>query len=459
MKILKLNAAFFLTFSLFFILSSCANKDKDYDKEKAISAFAAVDSLKIDESLKNKEISIPKAKKNSSFNGSLSFYNQEIENFDKNFSQKNKFFSNSKTIKFEDNNLFYSGFGFFSSADFVFNPIILEDRIFTLNSSANLISFDLETGKKNWKTKIFKKNSLKNYSLPKILYKKIAENEIIFAINGINEIAAVNAKNGEIIWQKKISSIPNSSIIADDENIYFTTNDNKLFAIDIKNGDLKWIFSAILLNTAIFGSADPLIYQDKIIAAFSSGEIYLIDKKTGSQIWSQSLNISKAINSDFYLNDIDATPIIKNDIVFAVGNGGLMMAIDAKNGNYIWRKEISTIADYWAAGEFLFLINNENKLMAIEQKTGKIKWLSQLPKQKKEKKAETKFIYNNVVMIDSKLMISRSDGVLLIASPFDGSIEFEFDIGEKIYHSPIIVGDKIYFHKIEKFSSKLIEIK
>ena len=34
------------------------------------------------------------------------------------------------------------------------------------------------------------------------------------------------------------------------------------------------------------------------------------------------------------------------------------MAINADNGNYLWKKEIAGITDFWLAGDFLFVINN-----------------------------------------------------------------------------------------------------
>ncbi len=441
----------FLQFSLLataLIISACS-KDEDYDRTKAVSAFATIDHVKVDSALENTEVKLPPQQKNNFWGGSRGQQNQEIENFEKEFS-----LNEGKGILLKKSSkdwFFYSGD---SDDHFVFSPIVKDGKIFALDPTEVLAARDLASGKKIWKTKLFPKTYLQNYRSPKISY---AAGKI-FAIGGVNKIAAVNEVDGKILWTKDISSIPVSSPISDGKLVYVTTNNNKLYAFNAEKGELEWVHSGILRPTAIFGAAEPVLYKDLVITSYSSGEIYALKRKTGEAVWSQDLNLSRAINSDFYLNDIDATPIVKDDVIYAIGNGGLMMAINSTNGNYLWRKEIAGIVNFWAAGEFLFVINNDNKLLAIHKKSGGIKWISQLPNFKKENKPTTKIIYSGVIMAGDKLLISRVDGQLLIVSPIDGKIETNFEVGKKIYHSPLVVDGKIYLHTIGRYTAELLEI-
>ncbi len=444
-------------FGLLFF-SACSDKNKEYDKTKAVSAFAIIDPIKVDSTLEKIAISLPKQQKNNMWNGSSSEQNQYLENIAKDFSQKKKFFSNKSEIVLKDSDLFWSSFGGTANDDFVFSPIIKDNKIFVLNAKGKLTSYDLRSHKKLWHSQVFPRFLLKNYRNPKIYYAKSLSGDTIFAIAGVNKIAAIDATNGKVLWLKDIASIPLSTPVSDGEMVYITTNDNKIYALSAKDGDLQWIAPAILRNTAILGAADPILYKDQIIASFSSGEIYALKRKTGEFLWSQDFNLSKANSSDFYLNDIDATPVIKGDVLYSIGNSGLMMAVDLKNGNYLWRKEIAGIIDFWSAGDFLFVINNDNKLLAISKSNGAIKWISQLPHWKKEKKPETKFIYNGVIMAGDKLLVSRTDGELLLISPFDGKIEQTFDVGKRIYHAPIVVNGKIYFHNMGSYVVDVLEI-
>jgi outer membrane protein assembly factor BamB len=438
-------------FSLIFLLIACS-KDQEYDKTKAISAFVIIDSVAVDKSLEKTSITPPQQKNNTTW---MAASNAEIENFAKNFSyQKKGFFSSEMEISLQKKSqswFFYSGDLY---SHFVFAPIIKDGKVFIFDTAATLVCRDLKTGKKIWKSQVFAKNFLKNYKTPKIF----AADGKIFAVAGINKVAALSEVDGKILWTKEIASIPSSAPVSDGKFVYVSSNDNKTYALDAATGDLTWVQSGIVRTTAIFGFANPVILKDLLIVSYSSGEIYALKKSSGEAIWSQDLNLSKATTSDFYLNDVDATPIVKNDVIYAIGNGGLMMAVKVKDGNYLWKKEIAGLTDFWLAGDFLFVINNDNKLLAVSKKTGGIKWISQLPNLAKEKKPQTKFIYSGVVMAGDKLLISRLDGALLIASPLDGTLEKTFKINKKISHAPAVVDGKIYLQAIGKYVIDLLEI-
>ena len=434
---------------LVILLISACDKDEKYDKAKAISAFIAIDPITIDKSLESTEIKLPKQQQNNLWLASASESNQRIENFAKVFSLKK-----SHQISLKESSQFWTFYNGNLNDHFVFSPVINGDIAYILDTTGELVAYNLKTEKKVWKSQIFHKKILKNYRAPKIGY---AQGKI-FATAGTNKIVAVDEIEGKILWSRDISSVPVSTPVSDGNLVYVSTNDNKLYALNINDGELQWFQSGILRTTAIFGAADPVIYKDSVIVSYSSGEIYGVNKKTGESLWSQNLNLNKATNSDFYLNDIDATPLAKDDMIYTIGNGGWMMAISTKNGNYLWRKEIAGIVDFWLAGDFLYVINNDNKLLAIHRKTGGIKWISQLPNLAKKDKLETRIIYSGVIMAGDKLVISNNSGALLIASPIDGKVEKTFSIGKRISHSPAVVGNKIYLHILGKYVVDLVEV-
>ena len=71
---------FLLLFLVIFTAASCA-KNAEYDKEKAVSAFAVIDKIKIDTSLEKTPVTIPAQQKNNIWSGSAGSLNQQIENF------------------------------------------------------------------------------------------------------------------------------------------------------------------------------------------------------------------------------------------------------------------------------------------------------------------------------------------------------------------------------------------
>jgi len=458
LKLLNISNCFFKkTLVILLLLSSTnCNSDKKYDKTKAFPALDVVSDVKIDESLKNIEIKLPKSQINQIWLGSASKTNQEIENISKKFIYEDSgwFFNKKNEINLRrvwyKNIFYYEDF----AKSFVYSPIITNQKIFNIDSSGDVSAFDLKSKNLLWHKRVFEKLWLKNY---KVAHLGACDNKL-FAVAGVNQIKALSQDNGEILWQKDLSVIFNSTPICDGESVYISSSDNKTFALNVENGEIKWIHYGIAKSLAIFGSAQPVVHKDVLIASYSSGEIYAIDKKTGENLWSQDLNLNQVYNSDFFLNDVDATPLVKNDVVYAIGNGGLMKAISLKTGEDIWRKSIASVVDFWLSGDFLYVINSDNKLLAVYKKTGGIKWMVQLPDFKNPKKLATKFNYIGVIMAGDKLLASREDGELFIISPFDGKIEKTFSLNKKVLHVPIIIENNLYFYGMNRYKTKLIEL-
>lgn len=435
-------------------LETGCDKDQSYDKSKAITAYIQDTNLVIDVNNKT-EISIPKPIINKNFYGSFSQLNQDIEHFEKKYNlSSNNFLSKKQQIIFDKNwtksilNLSAK------SQNFHHQPLIVNNQIFFIDGSGKLYCYDLITKKKKWSLQVFKNSWIKNYRSSHLSF---ADNKI-FATIGTNHLASIDAITGKIIWQKQVSAILNSLPIFNDNQLFVVSDANKLYCFDANNSNLLWTHTGVNRNTAIFGNSEPIIYKDKVLIAYSSGEIYALNKKNGEVLWINDLNINKAVSSDFYLSDIDASMIIKNNIVYAIGNSGLMKAIDVDKGNVIWKKQIASITNFWLAGDYLFVINNDNKLIAINRNNASIKWIANLPDYKNPKKPATKFIYNGLVMAGNKLLISREDGEILLASIQDGKVEKSIKIGDKISHFPVVVNNKIYFQNVGLFSVEIIEL-
>ena len=423
-------------------LSSCSS-DKKIDDKNAISVFADTQSIKADDALANLQILLPKQINNQSWFGSNNDNNQDAENF---------VFASQFAWQISKIKSTWTGSLPSYNDRMVFSPTVVKDRIYVLDAKGNLYARDISTHKIIWKKKLIDRWSVKDFTNGKISY----SNGQILASTGYNLVLCVDATDGKIIWQKTLSSIPISAPISDGNQFFVTTNDNKTYALDAKNGEINWAHSGILKATGILGSANPVLYKNYLISSYSSGEVYALSKESGEIAWVYDLNISKADNSDFILNDVDATPVIKGDVVYAIGNGGLMMAIRIIDGAILWQKELSSITDFWIAGDFIYLVNNDNQLICLYKNTGGVRWFVQLKKYLNDKKATGKIIYNGIIMAGDNLIMTNSNRELLVVSPLDGKILQTKELEQQIFHSPIAVDGKIYLHTIGRFSTNLV---
>jgi len=432
-NMLKIITLLLISITLF----SCNQKDKI--AKEAISAFSTDFYPKIDQKLEKTVIILPDPVKNPNFNGNFTSNNQTIEHF-------------ALNQKITQNNDISNGYVTSNPHDIISNPVVANNVIYTIDARGNLIARNINNFKLIYRKKIINWRNIKNLSQAKLFY----DQNIIYVTSGFNEILAINAKNSDIIWSKKLNSIAISRAITDQNNLYIITNDNKTYALDKINANIKWVHSGIVKKTTIFGAADPVIYKNQIISSYSSGEIYILDQKDGQIIDFYELNSSRAINSNFILDDIDATPIISDDILYVIGNSGIMMAIDLKNQNKLWQKNISSISNFWIAGDFIYLIDNENRLICLSKNNGGIKFFTQLDKYHNKKQL---IHYFGLVLAGNNLILTNSNREMILISPLDGKIIKKYKFNKKIQHRPIIADKKLYLHLKGRFDAQMLIFK
>ena len=85
--------------------------------------------------------------------------------------------------------------------------------------------------------------------------------------------------------------------------------------------------------------------------------------------------------------------MIDSGQVFALGQGGRMVALELISGQRMWELNIAGISTPWVAGDWLFVVTDDAKLIAVAATTGKIRWINQLPRFEREKSKRGQISY------------------------------------------------------------------
>lgn len=265
-----------------------------------------------------------------------------------------------------------------------------------------------------------------------------------FASNGLGDLVALNVADGTEIWRKRPGGPLRGAPTLASGNAYVLTQDNQMFAITQETGEVAWTSSASLEAQGVFGVAAPASANQTIVAGFSSGELNAYRYENGRTLWSEVLSRSSISTSVSSLSDIDAEPVIYQGRVYAVGQGGRMVAMDLATGQRIWEQNIAGISTPWAAGEWLFVVTDDARLMALARGSGKIRWITQLQAYRNEKKQKNPYAWVGPVLAGDRLVLANTQGELVSVSPKDGSILSTTKTKNSVSLSPIVANNTLY---------------
>lgn len=319
-------------------------------------------------------------------------------------------------------------------------PIVIDGRIFTLDTDAHLTAFNIENGKKIWRSDLGSKTEKERVITGGIGY----SNGTLFITNGYSEIIAVNPANGVIKWRNNLIAPSRSAPTIMGGRIFITTLDNRLLALNERDGSLLWQYQGITEETGLIGTAAPAANHDIVVPVFSSGEVSALRVENGSVAWSDNLSNLVKLGALSGIGDIKAMPVIDQGLVFAISFSGKMVAIDERTGARVWQRSLGGSETPWLAGNHFFVITSNNELAALQRTNGEIIWVQQLPRYENPEKRKDAILWTGPLLAGDHLIIANNVGEIVMANPQNGQILNTIKTGANISLAPIVAGERLY---------------
>ena len=344
-----MNKSILYIIILLFISNCSVNKNESIEYENQIEIFKKIEPIQkeFNQNLKIKKFQDfkinPFIKNNSNNNGNINFDTnfEKISNYK--ISKLKKFISNQPELFFTDNEniIFFDGKGSvfklnhdlkeiwkvnnYNKKEKKLSPILyfaqFEKSLIINDNISKLYSINLNDGKVIWS----KYNSSSFNSNIKIYKDKF------FTVDFDNVIRAISAKDGNELWNFKtdnsfIKSQKKLSIILKDEIVFFINNVGDVTALDVNNGSLVWqtpTQSNLIYQDAFTLENSDLVFEnDTIYFSNNKNEFFSIDARTGIIKWTQSINSS-------------LRPTIIDNLIFTISNEGYLFIIDDRTGNIL----------------------------------------------------------------------------------------------------------------------------
>ena len=194
----------------------------------------------------------------------------------------------------------------------------------------------------------------------------------------------------------------------------------------------------------MLGAAAPAAAQGTVVAGFSSGELNAYRYENGRVLWQDALartSISTMVTS---LSDIDADPVIDSGRVYAIGQGGRMVALELVTGQRVWEINTAGIATPWVAGDWIFVVTDQAQLLCIARGTGKVRWMTQLRHYEKEKKKENPISWVGPIAAGDRLILANTLGEIVHVNPADGAVQSTVDTKMPVSLPPIVANNTMY---------------
>lgn len=283
-----------------------------------------------------------------------------------------------------------------------FVPAVHEGIVYASDVKGKVFAYDIESGKRLWKTK-----------LKKSISASIAYSNKTLILGGFDgEVIALSAESGEPLWEAQTSSEILSVPTANDDTVVVQTLDGRLFGFTLESGELSWQYDHVMPSLTLRGTADPLIIRKQLISAFDNGQLVSLNAKDGSLKWSARVSQPKGRTELDKLNDIDGTPLVKGGFVYAATYNGAVAAFSKSEGELKWRQDVSSHRNLVATNSALIVVTEESHITAYDLLDGRILWANnQLHRRG----------LGSPALLGEYIAVVDDEGYMHVINPADGS--------------------------------------
>jgi len=244
-------------------------------------------------------------------------------------------------------------------------------------------------------------------------------------------MCAVSLISADTLWTfetlGQISASPNIGIFKGHEAIIFGSYVNYLYCLDKKTGkEINRFESGYYINGAV------AVRQNYFFSGGCDAWLRIIDGDAGTVIDSLQL--------DTY---IPASPVVDEDECFIADHSGNVYVLNVLNGKILSHRKIAESNDNSStfisvpalSKSTLYILSDDRNLYALDRFSGTIRWKYL----QKGNSGES-----SPLICQDRIVSCTKTGIISILSADDGTLLWEYDVGEQITASPAAVNSRLY---------------
>jgi outer membrane protein assembly factor BamB len=201
-------------------------------------------------------------------------------------------------------------------------PLVIENKLFAVNSDGNLYILDLQDGKSSKEATVVELDG-RLWSQP------TTDGERVYITSLEHSVIAVDVNTYKVLWHEDLGgAVPGSAVLSEDGSLYVGSLASQLEKFDPATGNHQavvdaenWVWSTPSLD------GDTLYFGDV------NGNFYSYNTSTGKLNW----NPVKPDDSE--TTSITASPLVQDDHILLATESGSIFALD-REGKVLWNQQV-----------------------------------------------------------------------------------------------------------------------
>lgn len=281
----------------------------------------------------------------------------------------------------------------------------LNGQIVTASRGGDLTGFN-STGERAWSIKVG------DQITGGVALDALSQTAIISTRNG--KVMAFDSATGAKRWEQQLSGTVLTPALITNNRVILSANDGFLHGLSLQTGQSVWQFATQVPAISVRGSAAPTLLDSKTaLLATADGRLHAVTTDSGLPQWSRRVGVGTGSSEVERMSDVDGTPIVDKNQLFAVSYSGQLLGIDLATRQVMFVNEFASLKSLAVNNQQVIATGLDGKVAAYNRNTGEMLWESE------------ELAYRNLtnpVMIGNYIAVGDLDGVVHLFDPASGKI-------------------------------------
>ncbi|MBC8948339.1 MULTISPECIES: outer membrane protein assembly factor BamB [Xenorhabdus] len=297
-------------------------------------------------------------------------------------------------------------------------------------------AFDIDSGKEIWATDLSEKAGLLSSRLPALLSGGLTvSGDRLYVGTEKAKIIALDATNGKVEWESTVAGEALSRPVVSDGFVLIHTGNGMLQALHETDGNIAWSVNMDTPSLSVRGESAPAVAYGAAIVGGDNGRISAVLLSEGQLIWQQRISQVTGSTEIDRLNDVDMTPVISDNVIYAIAYNGNLVAMDMRSGQIIWKRDLGSVHDMVVTDSNIFIVDQDDRILSLRKSDGVTLW------------SQNDLLHRNLTapeMYNGYLVVGDAEGYLHWLNMADGKFVAQNKVdGSGLLSRPVVASDKL----------------
>ncbi|MBF8222734.1 outer membrane protein assembly factor BamB [Halomonas sp. 328] len=278
------------------------------------------------------------------------------------------------------------------------------DTLFAADAEGRLMAIDADSGEVEWRQDLGEAISSGITAVAERLY--------LGTRNG--EVLSLRQADGSVEWRARVPSEVLAAPQPSQQLLVVQSVDGSVTALDRASGAERWVYSANEPALTLRGTGTPQVIEPVTFAGFANGRLVTLDNRSGQPLWDLRVAVPQGRSEIARLVDLDGQPLLTPDgRLYVTSYNGRLVALEATTGEVLWEREHSSYLTPLLVGDFLFTVNEASHVLALDALNGQLIW--------RNEDLEGRWL-TAPAFADGKLVFGDFEGYLHLLEARDGEL-------------------------------------